>query len=514
MTSKAPAERRKQVEAGAARRDFELVTDLAPELDRVTVDFVVADMHRVPFVDGAFDLVTMSAALHHARDPVATLQQARRLLRPGGAVLCVNEPVKGIFRDKENLHGHAAGVGEHLYSARTYLGFFRKAGLDPRLHFPGWVDRRLRERDWDRIVYYRRLLPLARPAVVDATGSKARKGSPLSDRHGPLRTDVDRRRPQEVTDVARPSSTGGTAAVIGAAGFIGSHLCQELQKGGVEVLGIDRNPIDPRLGLAGTMQAIFPGEAVCRAITEAHWDTVFLLAGTAAVGPSLANPLGDLTANATDLLSFLEVMRARRVGSSFVFVSSAAVYGEATELPLRIDSPTQPVSPYGVSKLASELYLRLYARLHELRTVAVRPFSVYGPRLRKQVIWDLLCRFERQQPIVLDGTGQETRDFVFVEDVCRAMVRVAQQGLPGSVYNICSEEETSIAQLAEKLSALMGGRPVEFSGRVRPGDPVRWRGACPELRALGWAPRMPLDDGLRQTVRWFVDGKVMASAHL
>ena len=157
-----PHERLAQIEGGAAGRDFELVTDVLDEPARETVDYVVGDMEQMPFADGAFDLVTTSAALHHSADPVRTLRHAARVLRPGGVLLALNEPAKGLFRDESPiLGGRGEAAGEHLYWARTYVGFFRAAGLEPRLHFPGWIDRTLRERNWSGVVYYRRLLPLA-----------------------------------------------------------------------------------------------------------------------------------------------------------------------------------------------------------------------------------------------------------------------------------------------------------------------------------------------------------------
>jgi SAM-dependent methyltransferase len=157
-----PHERSSQIAAGAGRRDFELVTDVLDEPNPEAVDYVVGDMDQPPFADGAFDLVTTSAALHHSPDPVRTLRQAARVLRPGGVLLALNEPAKGLFRDEAPiLGGRAEAAGEHLYWAGTYLDFFRAAGLKPRLHFPGWIDRCLRERDWEGVAYYRRLLPTA-----------------------------------------------------------------------------------------------------------------------------------------------------------------------------------------------------------------------------------------------------------------------------------------------------------------------------------------------------------------
>jgi SAM-dependent methyltransferase len=156
-----PLDRARQIAEGAPSRTFELVTDSASETDVGGVDFVVAEMERLPFADASFDLVTVSAALHHSDDPVRTLQEAARVLTQGGVLLVINEPVKGILRDATPiLEGRASEAGDHIYSAGAYIGFFRAAGLKPRLLFPGWVDRRLLERNWNGVIYYRRLRAL------------------------------------------------------------------------------------------------------------------------------------------------------------------------------------------------------------------------------------------------------------------------------------------------------------------------------------------------------------------
>jgi len=157
-----PWERSAQIAAGAATRDFELVTDITPRVPSDKVDFVVASMDQIPFRDASFTLVTMSAALHHSEDPTGTLKEAARVLRPGGTLLVLNEPVKGLFRDERPiLHGRGEEAGEHIHSLDAYLASFRAVGFDqPRLHFPGWVDRRLSSHDWAGVIYYNRLLPV------------------------------------------------------------------------------------------------------------------------------------------------------------------------------------------------------------------------------------------------------------------------------------------------------------------------------------------------------------------
>jgi len=174
-----PWDRAAQIAEGTSSRGFELVTDAASETDVAGVDFVVADMERLPFADASFDLVTISAALHHSDDPVRTLQEAARVIRPGGVLLALNEPVRGLFRDASPiLGGRASAAGEHMYSAGAYIGFFRAAGLKPRLMFPGWVDRRLLERNWDGVIYYRRLRALA-AALWRAPGVRSLARGPL-----------------------------------------------------------------------------------------------------------------------------------------------------------------------------------------------------------------------------------------------------------------------------------------------------------------------------------------------
>lgn len=174
-----PLERTRQIEEGAARRGFELVTDVAPELADVSVDFVLGDMERLPFADGTFDLVTTSAALHHSDDPSRTLKEAARVLKADGVLLCINEPVKGLFRDEEPIMGgRGDDAGEHIYWARTYLDWIHAAGFKTRLHFPGWVDKRLRQGDWEGVVYYKRLLPVIR-AIWMLPGVRALVGGPL-----------------------------------------------------------------------------------------------------------------------------------------------------------------------------------------------------------------------------------------------------------------------------------------------------------------------------------------------
>ena len=302
------------------------------------------------------------------------------------------------------------------------------------------------------------------------------------------------------------------AAVVGAAGFIGSHLCRHLAGSGWEVVAIDPNPLTAALPAVRHVAARLPEAAALDELLAGNLDAIFLLAGTALVRPSFDDPIGDLRRNVVDLLTFLEAARARRLQAMVVHASSAAVYGQPRRLPIRVDDPTVPISPYGVSKLAAEHYVRIYAEAHGLRTAVVRPFSVYGPGLRKQVVWDMLGKLLGPTPPTLHGTGAETRDFVHVEDLCSALETLASSGATGGVYNVCRGEEVTIASLGAMVSRLARGPAFGFNGQGRAGDPERWRGDAESTRALGWEPKIQLEDGLRETVEWYQDQKSDAVA--
>jgi UDP-glucose 4-epimerase len=189
-----------------------------------------------------------------------------------------------------------------------------------------------------------------------------------------------------------------------------------------------------------------------------------------------------------------------------MLVSSAAVYGDAQYHPMSEDHPLEPKSPYGVSKLAAERYVRLYGRLHGVRGFSVRPFSIYGPRQRKLVVYDLLTRLhDGERPLRVLGSPDVSRDFVFAEDAARAMVglaRAAEAG--GEAYNVASGHSTSLRELVTTLIEITAvDTAVEFTGAVRAGEPLHWTGDPDRARALGIRCDTSLDDGLRKTAEWF-----------
>jgi dTDP-glucose 4,6-dehydratase/UDP-glucose 4-epimerase len=242
-------------------------------------------------------------------------------------------------------------------------------------------------------------------------------------------------------------------------------------------------------------------------------DFVVHCAGTSSVDRSWADPAADFRNNVLATECVLEGLAEASPRAHFVFISSAAVYGDPAALPITEATPADPISPYGFHKLMCESACRKYHRLWGIGVTILRVFSAYGPGLAKQVLWDINRKSRESGVIALDGTGDERRDFVYVDDVARVVAGVINVGRisnpshkPQSefqILNIASGESVSIRELAARLLTLVGRpRGVVFSGRVRAGAPRFWEVDVSALKRLGLAPQVPLDAGLRRYARW------------
>jgi UDP-glucose 4-epimerase len=301
--------------------------------------------------------------------------------------------------------------------------------------------------------------------------------------------------------------TFSRALALGGTGFIGRHLVAHLEDEAIQTVAVGRE------GLAGAPEAwkVVQSELdqlnIAELFSEHQPDVVFHLANTSLVPASVTAPFEDLVANAGTTVAVLEALRKMNTPPLLVFVSSAAVYGSAMTVPMAEDHPLHPVSPYGVSKLASEQYIRLYSELHGLNALTARPFSVYGPRQRKLVVYDLLRRLAHgEDPLRIAGSPEVSRDFVWVGDAVKGLVTLAREApAEGEAYNIASGVETTLGELADLLIEATGGaQRAEFSGVVRPGDPWRWVGDPSRAQALGVACDTPLAAGLTLTAEWLL----------
>jgi UDP-glucose 4-epimerase len=295
------------------------------------------------------------------------------------------------------------------------------------------------------------------------------------------------------------------ALVLGGSGFLGRHLVEELVSTGSDVLVVDREPDAELPQGVRAVTADLREEKIADLLEPDRPDVVFHLANTAAVPPSFESPLDDLTHNVFTTVQILEAVRRVPEPPAVVFVSSAAVYGDSVRLPMDEGHPLLPLSPYGVSKLAAEQYLRLYAETYGIAACSARPFSLYGPGQRKQVVHDLMRRLvDGEDPLVVDASGAVSRDFVWVKDAVRCLTRLAIAAPKrGEPYNVATGHEVTLEELVGALVETVG-RTVEvrFTGEPRKGDPIRWVGDPSRAAILGAACRTPLREGLMATFEW------------
>jgi UDP-glucose 4-epimerase len=308
------------------------------------------------------------------------------------------------------------------------------------------------------------------------------------------------------------SWTGAHVLVTGGAGFIGSHLVEQLSKSGANITVVDDLSSGTRANLREVSNAIQLKEIDIRTIewdqvlSERSYDVIFHLAANAYVPPSVEHPSWDYQINLDGTFKLLEALRRRKWTGRLIYASSAAVYGDPQRMPIQEIDLTIPISPYGVGKLAAERYVAVFSRLYGLKAASMRFFSVYGPRQRKQVVYDMIRKMINDpSEVSIYGDGSQVRDFNFVEDTSRSMVIAVEHApMHGEVYNVASGKETSIGELVESLCHILGITPkLIYSGEVRPGDPEKWSVDINRLMGLGYQPQVMLEDGLRRTVEWY-----------
>jgi UDP-glucose 4-epimerase len=310
-------------------------------------------------------------------------------------------------------------------------------------------------------------------------------------------------------------SSRETTIVTGGAGFIGSELVRQLAEQGARVTVIDNLVNGTRENLSG-----LPGDRVTLIEHDIRDLPAYAsLLGDASVIYHLAclgvrhsvhSPGENHDVNATGTLRLLEASRAADV-PMFVYVSSSEVYGTAQWVPMQENHPTFPCTVYGGSKLAGEAYARAFHRTYGYPTVVVRPFNTYGPRSHHEgdsgeVIPKFLLRCLAGKPMVIFGDGTQTRDFTYVSDSARGIILAGTAAAAvGRTINLGSGSELTVNDLARTVAEI-AGRPdaAIVHDEPRPGDVLRLYADMSQARSLlGYEPRIPLAEGLRQLLSWY-----------
>lgn len=302
---------------------------------------------------------------------------------------------------------------------------------------------------------------------------------------------------------------GKRVVVTGGAGFVGSHLAEILVARGAKVTVVD----DLRNGAEANLEAVVDRVELRRVSLDGfNWDEVmpgtdmvFHCAANAYVPPSVEDPLADFQQNLYLSLSLLEWIRVNSPTTAAILFSSGAVYGYPGRTPVDESGHFDPISPYGVSKMAAERYGAVYAQLYGIPVASLRSFSVYGPRQHKQVVFDLINKMnDGKGRLTVLGDGTQLRDLCYVEDVARAAVTVAMSApMTGEAYNVGTGEATSIRQLVEVIGVALGMTPqASYTGQTRSGDPEVMLSNSARLQGLGWKPEVDVAEGVRRTAAW------------
>lgn len=299
--------------------------------------------------------------------------------------------------------------------------------------------------------------------------------------------------------------------VTGGAGFIGSHIVDALLARGDEVRVLDNlssgqvENLPPNQNRFQFIEGDIRDEAMVRR-AMAGVETIFHLAAMVSVPQSMAEPRQAELINGVGTLSLLEAARAAGV-RRLVLSSTCAVYGDDLTLPKTEAMPAEPKSPYAISKLAAELYCRLFADAFGLETVVLRYFNVFGPRQNPSspysgVISIFVDRLSQNLPVTIYGTGEQTRDFVFVSDVVQANLLAAESAeAVGQIFNIGTGQAVTVNRLFERLAQILGYEGEPTYQPARPGD-ILHSYADPSRAGtwLNWRPRFSFEAGLQALV--------------
>lgn len=294
--------------------------------------------------------------------------------------------------------------------------------------------------------------------------------------------------------------------ITGIGGFLGGHVAREFSELGWIIHGVDTLAQENVFLPSGSFYKNFqlPDENFEALLQEWNPDACIHCAGRASVAESFNNPSADFEASVNLSAWLISTLRKFTPRCKLVFLSSAAVYGNPLDLPIRENSNCQPISPYGYHKKMVEMLLEQAAHLFGQPCCSARIFSAYGAGLRRQVIWEICQQAARSSSIVLQGSGQETRDFIHASDVAAAVSLLVQNAnFGGECYNIASGVEVKVSEIANLVAELTPEElDIQFQSNTRKGDPERWAADISKITSFGFKPKYDLRSGLDSVLKW------------
>lgn len=297
--------------------------------------------------------------------------------------------------------------------------------------------------------------------------------------------------------------------ILGSNGFIGTNLVHYFSNANFYVEGCDlfetennnlkfHNLSHRNITLANVLQF-------------GQFDFCINAAGNGNVNFSVTNPEDDFTSNVSFTFQLLTLLRQHAPNCKYLHISSAAVYGNPEVLPVKENSVLKPVSPYGWHKMISEQICEEFYNLYGIHSAIIRPFSVYGPGLKKQIFWDVYKKSkENIDAIELWGNGSEARDFIFITDLMRAIHAIMDSGSFGAdIYNVASGKMTYIKDVVDIFLKKMAiNKSISFNGIHHAGNPFQWQADTTKLHSLGFDVAVSMEEGLTVLSDWFITQQI------
>lgn len=294
--------------------------------------------------------------------------------------------------------------------------------------------------------------------------------------------------------------------ITGIGGFLGGYCARELDAQGWAVCGVDtiapENVCLPPGAIYRNIQ--LPNSEFSALLREWKPDACIHCAGRASVPESFKSPTADFEASVALTAWLASCFRDQAPNCKLILLSSAAVYGNPERLPISEDALCQPISPYGYHKRMAEMLLEQAACVFKQPCCSVRIFSAYGAGLRRQIIWEVCQQATREGTISLQGTGEETRDFIHAKDVAKAVALLLDKAkFVGENYNLASGVEVKVSTIANLVAGMLPEKiSPHWQSRPRIGDPQRWVADISKISALGFKPAYDLEQGVASVLRW------------
>jgi len=290
--------------------------------------------------------------------------------------------------------------------------------------------------------------------------------------------------------------------ILGSQGFIGSHLVNYYHSIDFIVWGCDLS-FNPHQNNYYQIKNEDPQWN--EIFADQQFDYCINAAGSGNINNSVLAPVPDFSSNTFDTIQILEAIRTRNKQCKYIHISSAAVYGNPLSLPITESSDCNPISPYGWHKLMSEFLCKEYHQIYGLSIAIVRPFSVYGPGLKKQLLWDIYQKtLLSDEMLELSGTGNEARDFIYIDDLLLAIDTILNHApMRAEIYNIASGEMTTIGDIAKLLLFKINYTgTLIFNGKQRVGNPEKWKADITRIKELGFKSGVTLENGINKLADW------------